>query len=44
MVDDFITSTSLLWGEEPTTSDSEAPISTSQGPQDPHESSFEDRQ
>ena len=29
MVDDVIPSTSLLWGEEPTTSDSEAPISTS---------------
>ena len=40
MVDDVIPSTSLLWGEEHTTSDNEAPIST---PQDPHESSFGDR-
>ena len=41
MVDDFIPSTSLLWSEEPTTSDNEAPMPT---PQDPHESTFRDRQ
>ena len=41
MVDDVIPSTSLFWGEEPTISDSEAPIST---PQDSHESNFKDRQ
>ena len=41
MVDDFIPSTSLPWGDEHTTSDNEAPIST---PQDPHESNFKDRQ
>ena len=41
MIDDVIPSTSLLWGEEHTTSDNEAPIST---PQDPHESDFRDRQ
>ena len=43
MVDDVIPSTSLLWGEEHITSDGEAPISTSQDPQDPHESSIRDR-
>lgn len=41
MMDDVIPSTSLFWGEELTTSDVEAPIST---PQDPHEVSFRDRQ
>ena len=43
MVDDVIPSTSLLWGEEHTTSDNEteAPIST---PQDTYESGFRDRQ
>ena len=40
MMDDAIPSTSLLWGDEHTTSNNEAPIST---PQDPHEPSFRDR-